>query len=133
MVMNLVGCISPCRTVAVDVRATNWEQATELQLANTDTTHLYDIKIFARYNDRFLGDTITIAVASLTPDALRCVEYLLLHLPKQTSVAALQNEYDTPYRKAVRLNQQGTYRFQFTPTRPVQGIESIGIDLKPTS
>jgi len=91
---------------------------------------LRDAVIFLRCNDRFAEDTLTVRIATVTPDSLRFGEWFLLVIPHPKGPAALMREAAIPYRRRIRLTQHGDYRCSVTPVRPVRGVEAVGVDLQ---
>ena len=123
------GCISPHQSAATDVDPFRWEQGAEIRLPNADTVTLRDAEVFLRCNDRFAEDTLTLRIATVTPDSLRFEEAFQLIIPRAESPAALMREVVIPYRRRILFAQSGDYRCILTPTRPVRGIEAVGINL----
>lgn len=82
-----------------------------------------------RCNDRFAEDTLTLRIATVTPDSLRFEEPFRLVIPRDESPAPLKREVAVPYRLRIRFTQSGDYRCILTPTRPVRGVEAVGINL----
>ncbi len=130
---GVVGCRSDApavgRAVAADVDPALWQEPAAVAFENRDTAGLYDLALFVRFDRRFVGDTLTVRVATQTPDSLRCEEPLRLELVRGRTPAALAFESAVPYRHRVRLARSGTYEMIVTPTRAVQGIEAVGIHL----
>ena len=124
------GCVSPHGAVATDVNSASWRDSAPVTLANADTTTLRDIALFLRCNDRFAEDTLTVRIATVTPDSLRFGEWFLLVIPHPKGPAALMREAAIPYRRRIRLTQHGDYRCSVTPVRPVRGVEAVGVDLQ---
>ena len=124
------GCVSPHGAVATDVNSASWRDSAPITLANADTTTLRDIALFLRCNDRFAEDTLTVRIATVTPDSLRFGEWFLLVIPHPKGPAALMREAAIPYRRRIRLTQHGDYRCSVTPVRPVRGVEAVGVDLQ---
>ena len=102
----------------------------EIRLPNADTVSLRDAVIFLRCNDRFAEDTLTVRIATVTPDSLRFGEWFQLVIPHPKGPAALMREAAIPYRRRIRLTQHGDYRCSVTPVRPVRGVEAVGVDLQ---
>lgn len=123
------GCVTPHQSAASDVDPTEWSTPAEVVFPNTDTLSSRDIMLFLRCNERFEEDTLTVRIATVTPDSLRCVELVPLRISRTRTPAALTFETAIPYRRAVRLERTGDYRFFITPNRPVQGVEAVGIHL----
>ncbi|MBD9136367.1 MAG: hypothetical protein KHZ60_05135 [Alistipes sp.] len=123
-------CISPHQSAATDVSPARWDSRAEIRLPNADTVSLRDAVIFLRCNDRFAEDTLTVRIATVTPDSLRFGEWFLLAIPRPEGPAALMREAVIPYRRRIRLTQHGDYRCSVTPVRPVRGVEAVGIDLQ---
>lgn len=124
-----VGCITPHQSAVSDVDPSEWSMPAEVVFPNTDTLSRREIQLFLRCNARFREDTLTVRIATLTPDSLRCVEWVPLRIPHTRTPAALTFEAAIPYRRAARLERTGDYRFFITPNRPVEGVEAVGIHL----
>ena len=123
-------CISPHQSAVTDVNPARWDSRAEIRLPNADTVSLRDAVIFLRSNDRFAEDTLTVRIATVTPDSLRFGEWFLLVIPHPKGPAALMCEAAIPYRRRIRLTQHGDYRCSVTPVRPVRGVEAVGVDLQ---
>ena len=124
------GCVSPHQSAVTDVNPARWDSRAEIRLPNADTVSLRDAVIFLRCNDRFAEDTLTVRIATVTPDSLRFGEWFLLVIPHPKGPAALMREAAIPYRRRIRLTQHGDYRCSVTPVRPVRGVEAVGVDLQ---
>ena len=111
------GCVSPHQSAATDVDPFRWERGAEIRLPNADTVSLRDAEVFLRCNDRFAEDTLTLRIATIAPDSLRFEEPFLL-------------EVAVPYRIRIRFTQSGDYRCILTPTRPVRGVEAVGVNIE---
>ena len=123
-------CVSPHQSAVTDVNPARWDSRAEIRLPNADTVSLRDAVIFLRCNDRFAEDTLTVRIATATPDSLRFGEWFLLVIPHPKGPAALMREAAIPYRRRIRLTQHGDYRCSVTPVRPVRGVEAVGVDLQ---
>lgn len=91
---------------------------------------LRDAEVFLRCNDRFAEDTLTLRIATIAPDSLRFEEPFLLVIPRGESPAPLMREVAVPYRIRIRFTQSGDYRCILTPTRPVRGVEAVGVNIE---
>ena len=125
-----IGCVSPHQSAVTDVNPIRWDRKAEIHMPNTDTVTLRDASIFLRCNDRFVEDTLTIRITTLTPDSLRVEEPFLLVIPRSESPAALMREVVVPYRRRILFTRSGDYRCIVTPTRPIRGIEAVGINIE---
>ena len=123
-------CVSPHQSAVTDVNPARWDSRAEIRLPNADTVSLRDAVIFLRCNDCFAEDTLTVRIATVTPDSLRFGEWFLLVIPHPKGPAALMREAAIPYRRRIRLTQHGDYRCSVTPVRPVRGVEAVGVDLQ---
>lgn len=123
------GCVSPHYSVATDVDAAAWREPATLLIANTDTTTLRDLSLFLRCNDRMPQDTLTVKIALITPDSLRCEEDFVVVVPVSRAPAALARETVVPYRRRVCFSRTGDYRMTITPRHAVKGVEAIGIHI----
>ena len=123
------GCSSPYQNAVTDIPARKWSEAIEIRMENADTLTLRDAALFLRCNDRFTEDTLTVRIATLSPDSLRFEESFLLAITRKNTPAALMHEYLIPYRRRIRLSRTGEYRLVVTPERSVRGVEAVGIRL----
>lgn len=126
------GCTQTAPSYAVDVDPHGWQQPAVLMLPNSDTLTLRDVGIFLRCNDRFSEDTLTLRVETISPDSLHVGEYLCIPFPHETFPAAIAREAAALYRNRVCFGQTGDYRMILTPTRPVRGVEAVGIHIEAT-
>ena len=126
--MVLGACMSPLHSTAVDLREDEWTSRTEIRVANDDTLSLMTMQLFFRTNHLFNQDSLTVKIATTTPDSLHMKETFLVEISREDHTAALKKEYVVDYRHKVRLAKEGIYRFEITPTRKVQGVEAIGIN-----
>ena len=127
LLAGAVGCMSPDQSSVTDVSPRRWAEAAEIRWENADTVTLRDAELFLRYNDRFAEDTLTVRIATLSPDSLRVEESFLLAITRTNGPAALMREASIPYRSRMRLGRSGEYRCRITPVRPVRGVEAVGI------
>ena len=125
--LGIGGCTSPHQASVADVSPTRWERSAEIRVENADTVTLRDATLFLCYNDRFREDTLTVRIATVTPDSLRYEEVFLMAIPRDDGPAALLRETAIPYRRRIRFDRRGDYRCFITPTRPVRGVEAVGI------
>ncbi len=125
-----VGCLAPHGTTVVDVPVHNWQEAAEIELPNEDTLTLRDLHLVVRYNDRFTGDSLRLAVRTEAPDSTWVEEWVTLSLPPLQRSAALHEERAVRYRERVVFPQQGLYRMRFTPEHAVCGVEAVGVDIE---
>lgn len=123
------GCMSPHQAVVTDVNALAWCDSAAVAIRNNDTLAMRELRILVRSNEAFDGDTLTLRIATLSPDSLRYEESLTIRIPHPPKAASLRREADVLYRRDVVLADTGIYRFTFTPTRPVRGVESVGIHI----
>lgn len=126
-VLFVMGCSTPYRSVVADVDAGMWDEPVELILPNTDTLDDFDWQLFVRSDDRIAADTFTLRIAIETPDSLRFEEPFFVRLPARSAPAALLRENIVGYRSDVRLSRSGDYRLTIRPTRPLRGVEAVGI------
>lgn len=125
----LVGCITPERVAMCDVQPAGWEERVEVRYANSDTTALCELRVVLRLEERFVADSLTLRITTLSPDSLRASEYHRLHLPVSRVAAPLHRVVEVPYRRGVQLQRAGEYRFALTPTRPIEGVEAVGMKI----
>lgn len=126
------GCGPHTQSEAVDVDAGMWNAPAVIELANTDTVTLRDLRLFIRCNERFTADSLPLQVMVLSPDSLRYEEHVTLRPVPGRHPAALNRVCEWPYRTRVRLTDTGDYRVVIRPVTPQQGIEAMGINIVKT-
>lgn len=129
LALVLGGCASPHQSSAEDVSPLSWEEAVEFTLPNSDTLTLREVEIYLRGNQRFAEDSLTVRLLLLTPDSLGYAEPFTLVIPHATP-SPVAREVTIPYRSRVRFTRLGDYRLRITPTRPVKGLEAVGINIQ---
>lgn len=126
----LAACRPASQTVMQDVPARSWQAPVTVVFDPADTVTLNDLCAVIRYNEAFREDTLTVRITTYSPDSLRFAETLLLTVPHGHKAAPLRSQQRIPYRHRVRFGHAGTYRMTITPTRPVRGIESVGLQIE---
>lgn len=121
------GCLPPIRSIVAELPAAGWSEAAVIRYANTDTLALRDLHLFLRLGDACREDTLTLRIETCTPERLRATEYHRLVLATPRRASTVQPLVELPYRRDVRLREEGDYHFVLTPVRPVQGIEAVGL------
>ncbi len=129
-VAALAGCMAETGATAADVDRPMWRRPAELVVTNSDTVGLRDMGLYLRYNNRFSEDTLTVRVSVVSPDSLRVQEYVTVAVGHEAVPAALRGNADVVYRRRAVLRHAGDYLFTITPTRPVRGIEAVGINIE---
>ncbi|MDO4758707.1 MAG: hypothetical protein Q4A18_05535 [Rikenellaceae bacterium] len=120
-------CVAPERAFVVDTHRFDPEHGAIVAVENHDTLSRGELRIFLRANDHLPKDSLTLRIETFSPDSLHTSEYHRLILPKEKRINPLRRLLDIPYRRGVRLKEEGTYYFTLTPTRPVEGVEAVGI------
>lgn len=128
--LSLGACRTPHRSAAVDVDIAEWSTDAEIVIDNDDTLAQRDIALFLRYNDCFKDDTLTLRIEVRTPDSLCCEEWLRMSMIRPRKPAALRRQAVAEYRRHAVLARSGDYRFTIAPTRPVEGVEAVGVYVK---
>lgn len=129
---SLCGCLSEHTERAADTDPSGWMAGDTVSVAvdNSDTILLRDISLFVRYDDSFRPQALPLSVMVTAPDSSRFSESITLHIDRDANSFTGHKEYSVPYRSAVSLNREGTYRFSFAPlTEEVEGICAIGIKI----
>ncbi|MEG2612640.1 MAG: hypothetical protein RR971_04025 [Alistipes sp.] len=125
----LTCCTSPHQIVVTDVNATAWRDSTVVVLRNSDTLTRREVRILVRSNTEFVGDTLSLCIATTAPDSVRYAEHFTLVIPRNRYAASVRRQADIPYRFDVVLADTGNYQFVFRPVRSVRGIEAVGIHI----
>ena len=121
------GCMRPERAVVADTDPSDWHRAVTLDYTNRTAPATCEAWVFLRITQRFHTDTLTVRITTLTPDSLHAEEYHRLVFRPHPTPSALQRVVEVPYRRGIRLQQCGNYRFTITPTRPMEGVEAVGM------
>ena len=100
LLSGVAGCASDSWSAAADVNPSEWAAGAGILFPNADSLARYDATLF------------------------------LLAIPRTPSPAALVREAAVPYRRAIRLGRTGDYRFTVTPTRPIRGVEAVGLTIR---
>ncbi len=126
----LGGCSSDGVTIASDTDPALWRIPAQLSFENRDSLSLHSIELFARLNERFSEDTLTVRIETRSPDSMLFSEYhrLLFRLP--TTASPLRRVTRIPYRRHVVLPRCGWYHVRISPTRRIAGVEAIGMQIK---
>lgn len=122
----MVGCTAPEEAFVSDVKAFDRDHTAIVRLENRAAAQ-GELKLFLRTNDRFKEDSLTVRIATFTPDSLHTEELHRLILPAPRRINALKQVVEIPYRRGVRLHAAGNYYFTITPTRSVEGVEAVGV------
>lgn len=124
--IGLAACSSPSAHVEMsDMAGYSWSEPAVFTVDNDDTLSLRELSIVIRYNREFAADSVTVGVATLTPDSLRLEERFTLHIPATEQVRPVERIF--PYRTRVRLMRCGQYRFTLSAADTVGGVESVGM------
>lgn len=117
-------------TVATDTDPALWRIPVELSFENRDSLSLRNIELFARLDERFSEDTLTVRIETRSPDSMLFSEYyrLLFRLP--ATATPLRRVAQIPYRRHVVLPRRGRYHVRISPTRRIAGVEAIGMQIK---
>ena len=121
--------MKPERAVVTDTDPSDWHRTTTLDYTNHTEEASCEAWIFLRVNQRFRTDTLTVRIATRTPDSLYTAEYHRLVFRERHTPSAIQRIVEVPYRRGIRLKECGRYHFAITPTRPIQGVEAVGMKL----
>ncbi len=125
----LMGCMAPERAVVTDLDPAGWRGVATVDYRNEDTLSMRALRLFLRLEESFREDTLTLRVATQTPDSLVTIEYHRLVVPMHAAPASIQRVVEIPYRRNVQLTRVGRYRFLLTPVRMVQGVEAVGMKI----
>lgn len=129
LLATLCSCLSPERVVVCDLPDAEWREAVQLAYENSDTVALHEVRIVLRLDNDCREDSLTLHLATFTPDSLTGGEYHRLLLKGERGAAPLQRIVEVPYRRGVLLQRAGSYHFVLTPTRPIEGVEAVGLKI----
>lgn len=128
-VLALTGCFRPTQAVMEDVDLYGWRDSVVLEIANGDTATLRDLSFVVRSNRMFRDDSLHVEFCILTPDSCHFTERVSFPMQHRRTPAALRLTDEMPYRRRVVLNRLGNYRLVVRPTREVEGLEAVGINI----
>ena len=127
----LCGCSTAGRYVVSDIDGGTWDSPVTLEIPNSDTTGLYDIRIALRHNGLPVGTTVAMNIRTVTPDSLWTDEQLTLTVRDDGRSRSSQHEAGCTYRRRVRFGSEGRYRMIVTPQRALRGVTAIGVEMTP--
>lgn len=126
-VLLVAGCV---RTAGVstmcDVRPSGWSETAQVVYDNADTVNLYTLSVAVRHNG-VEGGGLHAELLFAAPDSSLFAEKIFLPLSSRSRTAAAAAVETVPYRRAVRLGQQGRYTIYITPEGEARGIEAVGL------
>lgn len=127
MALGFVACTAPEQAFVTDVKCFDAAHPAIIRMHHTQPDTSGELRIFMRTDDRFTEDSLTVRIDSFSPDSLRCTEYHRLVFRRGHRINAIKSIVEIPYRRQVVLKEAGNYYFTLTPTRPVAGIEAVGM------
>ena len=129
LMVVMVGCVTPHRSVVVDIDPQYWGTAEISEIKNSDTTSLVDINIFMRFRRDIISDTIPLNIKTTAPDSAIYSEDFTIYPTDPQTIEQRDNMALIPYRRRCQLSQVGIYRFSLRPYKAVVGAECIGITI----
>lgn len=126
---SMAGCLTPTGAVMTDVPVSGWRDEAVVRIDNRDTLTERDLFLLLRRNARFTCDSLCLSVSVFSPDSLRFDERRTFPVLRTRRAASVRDVVRIPYRLRAVLPHAGEYRFVFTPSEPVSGIEAVGIDI----
>ena len=125
----LCGCTAAGESFMTEIRGDVWSEPVEVAVPNSDTLGVCDMNIALRHDGRATGRRVAMTVKTVTPDSLWVEEPLTMTPGDDGRSRSAQHEASCAYRLGVRFARTGTYRIIITPTRPVQGVTAVGVDV----
>lgn len=134
MTMLFMSCTLDSQpSYVVDLDPTYWREAAEFTVPNTDTIdNSREISIFVRFQpSKERVDSLPLHIVTIAPDAERVVEQFTIYFKHKMGDQWRRRLYrEVPYRRRVRLSQEGEYKILIYPHRPTHGVEAIGVAIK---
>lgn len=135
-IVTLTSCLAPQQIFMAEINEFGWptDQEVMVEFSNTDTLSMRSLNIIIRYGNEFPSEPLDLSITTVTPDGYRWIDTLSVPAPQQRSAYGLYQDIEQPYRRQTLLNRYGQYVFVFRPLSPkqeIQGVASIGIDIRP--
>lgn len=127
----MFGCSTAGRSYMVEIAGDVWDGPVTVEIPNTDTTTLCDLRIALRHDGSAEGRRIEMTVRTVTPDSLWIEEPLSVTVGDDGRSRSLQHETQVIYRRRALLRKEGCYRMTLTPVRAVRGVTAAGVDIVP--
>ena len=124
------GCLSSTQSAVADVSPEGWREPVEIDLKNTDTISVRELRLVLRHSATIGIVEGRYAVERLSPWGDISRDTLAIGIQPDTQRNRTGEAYSSPER--VRLTEPGSYRFTVTPLREMHGIWSVGIELEQT-
>lgn len=124
-----LGCVRTSDVFVADVDSMSWgaNQKVGVVYSNGDTTGRYDIDLLINY--AALSDTyFDIFVTTITPDSMSLTEKVDIRVDAATIDRDFKpHEIRVPYRRNAVLARAGDYRFEFAPSKYMEGVRAVGV------
>lgn len=130
IVLAMVGCTSPIATSLTSVDPEGWTRGRSIavELPNSDTLSLSDLRLVVRSDSRYDFDSLALTVSVEAPSGEQALFRTTLYGDPKAEHSFMQ-EWEQPLVSGARLAEEGNYTFRFThsATRKVEGVWAIGI------
>lgn len=123
----LASCISGHDSVVADVNPAKWVYPVEIVYDNRDTTAIREAALFLRYGNGTADGVYIIELHA--PSGAKARDTVAVNTAAEPRSNNL-HEIQIPYRRGIRLSEEGGYLFRIVPPEGVRGIWSAGIDFK---
>ncbi len=116
----------------IDTPSSGWQRAAIFEIESRDTTKLYDISLLLRCRASQSSErSIALNVTTTTPTQLRVNERISIdtEVPAERDIKLIE----VSYRSRVRWSECGEYQIAIFPTKPTDGVESVGVIVNESS
>jgi hypothetical protein len=130
--ISSTGCMSGNNSVAADVSPKGWDTPVEMVYSNRDTLSERMAVLFLRHDQRTHGGKYAVEFRAPSGNIALC-DTVSVGTPNTHDVSisippTISFSVKWPYRRRLRLTEEGDYRLTVTPLQNVRGVWSVGID-----
>jgi hypothetical protein len=127
----LSGCMSGNNSVVTDVSPKGWNTPAEMVYSNRDTLSERMAVLFLRHDQRTHEGKYAVEFRAPSGNIAFC-DTVSVGTPNTHNVSisippTISFSVKWPYRRRLRLTEEGDYRLTVTPLQNVRGIWSVGI------
>lgn len=127
------GCTRPIESTFASVEQEGWSrgQSVVIELPNSDTLSLCDLRLVARSDSHYNFDSLALTIVVKSPSGQQALFRTTLCADSDVEHTNMR-EWEQPLISGARLAEEGNYHFRIThsATRKVEGLWALGITRK---